>query len=572
MSIQKIPTGVAMPLSQTSNMLYYDVPNYNGQIDMKSSYQELEMQLLDENGQVVEANSNIVLGHDGMYYNASALYRDSYLRESRTGRTLQATNYVNILSNNLEYWSKGENNIAAEALYSGQGRSDSDGRVLSVFNNDYTDLNPVLRVPLSIIHPGTLGDANLLPQSADLEFRYLLDPTYNVFMRAVNSELYSLEAVDEVIYGPSSFENNAGAVTDLTASALGTVVGENFKVGDLVRIDATNATLAAVTFYREVVAVTVDDGATIGSITVGVATPAGAVTAVTVTRIRMTINNELLCEDLAATGTVLTLETATPKEVDLFVGTRINVQYYDPNDNTAKSVLRTVTALTYDGGDENIETVTVDQNIVVGGASALTQIYIQPLYTNLDTYEWNVLSANLVLYRRNIPMDNPQNMLISTFEQKNIQMIGGLDKFMYTFKSPANGYNIYTMTPNSTNLLSQADELNNYLYTVNEKPLTSIYIPSQSSSLHSENMLKTFANSTVYKPRNLQPFRDLDITQEVTPVLFPAKLFESQIGGETNERDFSLMDNDVKLELDAVVGETTVAKNIYFFIETYKKI
>lgn len=571
MSIQKIPTGVAMPLSQTSNMLYYDAPNYNGQIDMKSSYQELEMQLLDENGNVVTDTSNIVLGHDGMYYNASALFRDSYLRESRTGKTLQATNYVNILSNNLEYWTKGENNVASDALYSGQGRSDSSGRVLSVFNNEYTDTNPVLRVPLSIIHPGTLGDANLLPQSADLEFRYLLDPTYNVFMRAVNAELYSLVPEDEVLAGPSSFANNAGAVTDLTASALGTVVGDAFQVGDLVRIDATDATPAAVTFYREVVAVEVDDGATIGSITVGVATPVGAVTAVTVTRIRVTENNDLKCNDLAATGAVLTFTNPTPVNKDLFVGTTVNVQYYDANDNTANRVSRKITAMTYDGGNENIETITLDQNLVVG-ATALQQIYVEPLYTNLDTYDWNVLSANLVLYRRSIPMKSPENMLISTFEQKNIQMIAGLDRFMYTFKSPANGYNIYTMTPNSTNLFSQADELNNYLYTVNEKPLTTIYIPSQASSLHSENMVKTFGNSTVYKPRNLQPFRDRDINQAVTPVLFPAKLFEAKIKGETNERDFSLMDNDVKVELDAAIGQTTVAKNIYFFIETYKKI
>ena len=120
-SIRKYPAMVAFPKTKYDNMLYFDVASENNQvIDMAASYLELEMALYDGSGAAVQDWSNISLGHDGIQYNSASLFRSSKLSESRTGKVIQDLLYVNMLSNNLEYWTKGENRVVSDSLFSGQ--------------------------------------------------------------------------------------------------------------------------------------------------------------------------------------------------------------------------------------------------------------------------------------------------------------------------------------------------------------------------------------------------------------------------------------------------------------------
>ena len=111
-NISKIPAAVAFPLTSTNNILPFVVGNEPGQIDMSASYLELELELDNlQYGSTGASYQNVVLGHDGLYYNPSCLIRSSKLAESNTGKIYQDLVYTNVISNNLEYFSKGSNCI-----------------------------------------------------------------------------------------------------------------------------------------------------------------------------------------------------------------------------------------------------------------------------------------------------------------------------------------------------------------------------------------------------------------------------------------------------------------------------
>lgn len=570
MSISKVQAMVAMPLNKNSNILYYDVPNQNGQIDMKSSYQELEMVLYDASNNKVTNMRNIVLGHDGLYYNASCLFRNSTLKESKSNKVYQDMTYVNVLSNNLEYWTKGVNNIESDALYSGQGYVGSDNLIQSVFNNNYSDVNPIVRCPLSCLYPGDIGDSDALPQSADFEFRYLLEPQYNVLMRAVSTSSYVMSDMDND-ESNKEFGNALVGATTLTASDYGTVVGTYYAAEMLVSVKYTD-TAVEKTVIKRIETVIVDVTTTsIGSISFATPISANAITGVTISKLSNTPT--IPCNDLlgaAADPTILTLTIATPPNVDLYVGTVIGVSYFDSSSLTQKTGTRTIGAISVDGSG-NIATATLTEKLLF--TAGAVNISIGPLYTNLDSYNWSVLSSYLILYRKNVPMVSPESMLISTFDSKNVQCVGGLDKFTYTFKASPNAFNCFVFTPNTTNLYSQADEYNQYMITVNEiHQLSSIYIPSVNSVIHLDNMVKTLGNSIVYKPKNLSNDRDNSIWTDIAPKMICGKIFNSMDKGETNEQDFNAEDNDVKVEMLTSTGNTTIAKTVYFFTEKFLKV
>jgi hypothetical protein len=151
-------------------------------------------------------------------------------------------------------------------------------------------------------------------------------------------------------------------------------------------------------------------------------------------------------------------------------------------------------------------------------------------------------------------------------------MVGGLNRFMYNFKAHANTYNLYVMTPNQTNLYSQLEGLETYLVSVDDKPLTTIYLNAVNSALHLDNMYRTLSNSEVYKPVNLSLYRDQYLESNIQPTIFPAKLVASSVKGETNIQNFDLPDKNVKVELVAANGSSTPTKNVYMFLEKFDQV
>jgi hypothetical protein len=563
-TIQRIPTSVATPLTVNNNQFYYDVSNQNGQIDHKSSYQELEMNLFDASGAKVTNLRNIVFGQDGLLYNASALFRLASLKESRTNKTYQDLTYVNILSNNLEYWTKGVNNIKADALYNGQGVVSSDGSVLSVFNNNYQDPNPTVRVPLSILYPGDLGSSEIFAQQEDLEYRYLLEPQYPVFMRAVDVNKYS--TTSSTLGTEKPFANALANATTLTGSELGVVIAENFEVGDEVLVTYTDASGNIKQAVRVLTDVTVDADPTIGSIEFATALSSGAITTVTVQVYDITPGS-IPCT-VTDTTHIVPDPVLNPKQ-DVYVNTNILLSFMDASGNLDNQ-LNKISNLAYDGSG-NINVITLATALP---SESVTQLSLVPLYTNLNNYTWQVLSANLVLYRTMTPMAMPDKIVMSAFDYRNVQAVSGLDKFSYTYKTPVNGYNTFLMMPSSTNMYSQLPEYGSYKYTVNNKDITQIYVPLKNNVIHKDNMVRAFSNSLVYMPKNLSPYRDSDITKtfDFSPEIVPAKIFHSEIKGQLYLQDESQPDNDVKVEVFTSAGQTTSAKTVYLFIEKFVKV
>lgn len=559
--IQKIPTAVATPLNKNNNLYYFDVPNQYGSIDHSSSYQELEVLLYKPDGTQESNLKNVVFGQDGLQYNASSLFRSSNLVESRSGKKYQELNFVNVVSNNLEYWSKGTNNIKADALYSGQGAIASDGSILSVFNNSYSDTNPVVRIPLSVLYPGDIGVSSSFPQQDDLEYRYTLEPQYSVFMRAVNKDLYSHSLLS--LGESKSFADASGNATELKASQTGVVA--DFEVDDNVYITysdtVTGQTLSQI---RKLTVVNADVGTTPGSIEFATALSVNNIETVTVQKVTIT-PNPLSCTETSTTN--LSLVTPYPVNKDLYNNTNVEIQYLDSSGNVS-TVLNKVGIVTLDGTSSNVVSFTLQTAL----PENLVNITVIPLYTNLNDYNWSVLSANLVLYKDNSPTVNPEKLLMTTLSSVNVQCTAGLDRFSYTFKSPVNTFNTYLMFVDSSNLFGQADEYDYYKYDVNNQDLTMIYIPLNDSVLHKDNLIRTLSNSLVYKPKNLAINKDTNLVSKFNPQLFPAKIFHSQVKGIENYQDDMKPDNDIKVEVFTKTGQQTTAKNVYLFMEKYIKV
>lgn len=562
-SIKKVQSLVAFPLSKASNQLTFNVGNENGQIDMKSSYLELEMTL-----DGVTDYRNVVLGQDGLYYNSSALVRDAKLTESRSGKYISDLVYVNMLSNNLEYFSKGCNNVVSDALYDGKGHASVDSKIVSVFNNEYPDQFPVIRCPLSLLYPGSIGDADLYPQQDDLTFRYLLEPQYNVFMRAVKNGVYSSSAASTV--GTQyAFDNINTSATSASATALGTIA--NFTTGQKVVIEGIVGGLQT-SFVRTVGTVTPDVGSTQGNFTF--TTPistTGALSNVSIAVITPS-NGTVMFNDLTADGAVLTSATPNQASLDITAGTKVTATY------TLISQLGVPTFVTVPNllvasvtGNPSNSSVTLTTPLTIPTRGFITGLSLVPLYTNLSN-NWSLKNAHLILYRRNVPLAPQKNMLVSNFESVNVAMVGGLNRFMYTAKAHNNAYNVYCLTPSETNLFSNNAGLGEYQISVNNVPLTTIYIDSSGSAVHLDNMMRTLSNSPYYQPKNLSQNRDKEIVSDYKPTIFPGKIFHSLMKGEPHVLPFDEPERDIKIELIAKVGETTPQKMVYIFFEKWDEV
>jgi hypothetical protein len=567
-SIKKVQSLVAFPLSKASNQLTFNVGNENGQIDMKSSYLELEMTL---DGLTTAADyRNVVLGHDGLYYNASALVRDAKLTESRSGKYISDLVYVNMLSNNLEYFSKGCNNVVSDALYDGKGHSSVDSQVVSVFNNQYSDQYPVIRCPLSLLYPGSIGDADLYPQQDDLTFRYLLEPQYDVFMKAVKKGAYTPSAKTTLGTYRAFNDLNGASITSVTATALGTI--GNYTTGQKVIIRGIQNAVHVI-FQRTVGTVTADAGSTPGNFTfTGAINATAAISEVQISVLTAGTAGTVVFNDLNATGAVLTSATPNQASLDIVAGTKVTATYTTIDQFGAASLVTAQNLLVASiAGNPSNSTVTLTTPLAIPTGGFITGLSLVPLYTNLSN-QWSLKNAHLILYRRNVPLAAQQKMLVSNFESVNVSMVGGLNRFMYTAKAHNNAYNVYCLTPSQTNLFSTNEGLGEYQISVNNIPLTTIYIDSSGSAVHLDNMMRVLSNSPYYQPKNLSQSRDKEIVSDYKPTIFPGKIFHSLMKGEPHVLPFDEPDRDIKVELVAKTGETTPQKMVYIFFEKWAEV
>jgi hypothetical protein len=560
MSISKIPSLVAMPINKTVNQLYFTTSDERP-VDMKASYVELEMSLDTTD------NYNVVLAHDGLMYPPSCIFRSAKLTKTQTGEVVQDLNYVNVLDANMRHYSVGVNQVSADAIYSGAGHVTPQGTVVSIFNNDYPDQNPVLRVPLESLYPGSLGQSPVVPMgSGDVEFRFLLEPQYPVLMRAVPSGVYDQGTAG--VSAPYAFDNVNSTGTTLTASALGTIA--NFTSNDFVIIKGTIGGGGGADYWvRQVGVVTADVGATEGNFTFTPALSATqAVSGITVQKI--TSNTYVLgARAIETTTNILTLNTSYSATKDLRVGTNVKVHYdvVTASGGDIVPVVLSTTIATVSGTP--ITSVTLAANITLSSNQVAYNIWIEPLFTNLDSNNWSVVSAHLVLYRRNLKV-KAQKMLVQNFESVNVQCVGGLNRFMYNYKVRPNTFNAWAIQPTNTNLYGVRQGIAQYLFSLDERPLTSVYIDTNPlSAVHQDNVMRCGSNSPVYKIKNLRGNRDTDINSVIEPIMFPAKLFSAMINGEDNVQPEG-MDKNLRIEL--VPTSVTEPCNVFLFMEKHQEI
>jgi hypothetical protein len=567
-TIKKIQSLVNFPKSRYDNQIYFHVGKEDSHIDMKASYVELEVEIPS-----LANYRNLVLGQSGMMYNSSALFRDASLKESGTGSTISDLLYVNILSNNLEYYSKGANNVVADALFDGKGHASFDNNVVSVFNNQYEDYpSPVIRCPLSLLYPGSVGQSDLFPQNDDLTFRFLMEPQFSVFMRAVKNDVY--QAGGELLAADANgtIQNTipCASVTANTAvvtpSATGVVA--NFAQGDRVLVKGL-VNNVAFSGARVVASTTADNGNTPGTITLtmGISSTYD-LTGTSIIKLAPfagTVN----ANDLNVTGKVLTLNGTKPASaLDITKDTVCNVVYTSINANGVQTLTTVQNKVDTVAVTNNlIDSITFIDNITVPTRGTIVNISVQPLYTNI-TADWSLTNAHLILYRRKVAMAHQSKMLMSNFSSVNVAMVGGLNRFQYSLKAENNTYNCYVFTPDGSNLLSTADGLQDYLISIDDVPLTSIYVNS-TTSIHKDNLLRVFGNSPYYQPKSIVSYRDKEIANGFEPTMFVGKVFHSLMKGEPQVLPFEHPDRNIKVELVAADGKATPTKNVYVFLEKW---
>jgi hypothetical protein len=564
--IKKIESSVAFPVTaQGNNQLYFTIPDEGTVVDLASSYIELELGvagLVDNENLPTTNQRNLVLGHDGMFYQPSCLFRQSSLHDNTHAKTLHDLNFVNVIDNNLKYFASGANQTVADSLWSGAGHRSPSGEIVSIFNNDYSDESAILKLPMSSIITGSLGVSSAIP-SADMTLRLLVEPQFKNLMRAVPAQVYEKGAyTEETSY---DFNNVNLNTTTCTASDLGTIA--NFVVGDIVEISGILSGQHEV-FYRKVVTVIADDGATEGSFTF---TPAlstsQALSAVTA---RVVTNTYTLgCVGVTVASSVLTLVTPVPIATsDVYMNSALHVHY---KESTASGLSVdkihkcSVTNMDITSGNLTSITLSVPLPVPVNGGS--TAIYVVPLFANCDTASVQINNAHIVLYRHNVKAPKGQKILKTCFESTNVQCVAGLSSFMYNFKLRPDCYNAIAITPTSSNLYGQQQTFDSMLMSVDECNLSSIYIPVK-DAVYIDNLAKCLTNSPEYQPANLNDRRDIEVNSDIRPVLFTGKIKPSVFKGEP----FITSGPDRNLRVELTSDSATPLTQVFLFQEKWLEI
>ena len=307
-------------------------------------------------------------------------------------------------------------------------------------------------------------------------------------------------------------------------------------------------------------------------------------TTVTGLTIKKITNSFLLqLNNFALTGTVFTITTPLVTPPGLVVGSKIKISYDVLNANgtlTPTVVDDVVSALPNDGGDPaKLTGITGTTGVTLAAGTYAVNVRVALTTQNIDG-DYSVNSAHMVVYRRNVPMTSPQNMLVTNFESVNISMVEGINKFSYTVKMDTNTYNAFILTPSNTNMYSTRSDngtetdnkmITSYLYYVDEKPLTNIILQANSSA-HYENVVKTFQNSEIYPLRNLRKQRDVEFKTDIVPFVFPSKIFPSIAKGEMNVQPEGEPNRNLKIDLYADDGKVTPLKSVFIFLEKYDRV
>jgi hypothetical protein len=574
-SIRKIQSNVALPLTPQQNILTFDVAQDQGVIDMSSSYVSLEISL---NGLGAADYRNITMGQDGFQYSESALFRNTQLRESGTSNVLSEVNFCNIIAQNLNYVADGHEKRKALATVNGSGHAQPNaaiGSIASIFNNQYNDPVSVLKVSLEDLFLGTLGSSDAVPSMGDLSMRFLLENKYKCFQRSVATGIYSAGGTDFAGYIASA--NVAANAVIIVATAPATFAG--YAIGDVVYISTTINAVETI-LIRTVVAV---DAGFLNITVNALLDAANAATLVNVNKISFNTRLTEVDPITVATDTLTFSPDSTygPKE-DLYapvaginVGTVCLVKYRLMNAAggelpLVRSIQATVTATTTRDEGNVLDTITFNETFSLFGQAATVDLHIEPLYTNM-TADYSISGAHLVVYRRNVPFAKPKSMLLTQYQSQQIAMVGGLQKFQFTFQVDNNSYNAYFLTPSDTNMISVSHQkLGSYQYFVNGNALTTIPLLLD-SSFHNDNLTRTFLNSEIYKPVNIAPYRDTEIITNIRPILFPAKLFNSiDTKGNLNVQQPGM--KALRVEVDTLPGQTTPPLNTYLVLECYTDV
>lgn len=569
MSITRNPSLNSFPLTKTgNNQLNFLVSMDERPIDMASSYVELEVDI-----PALSDKHNVSLGHDGYQYEPSCFFRNVQLEDSGRGK-LAHTNYINILNENLKYIATSENDKLSEAIYNGAAHPNPNAEgvkqheLVSVFNNEYPDLYPTIRVPVSSLIKGELSES-LYQQKGDLTLRTILEPSYPLLQRAVEAQAYNgTVAASGVVY---NIQDTVGNDTTLITQGI-TVIPADLDVNQYALI-VGEIDGVLVSSVRKMTAI----GATAPNfqITLDQAVSASVDVFDNILIQGIVDTHEIQCNDLSASGSVLTLKTGYSSLKDIRKtaneATRIKVNYmvYDEDSQVVvmESVERTVSSLSI--VSQEITTITLDSQLVLpAGAQKLIFISVEPLYTNLDSFNWQIMNSHLVLYRRNQKVKEGKQMLVSSFESAVVQCVANLDRFVYRLPALNNNtFNAYVFTPTSTNMISQRQNFSSYLISVDELQLTSIYLETD-SVLHKENVLRVFSNSPTEKPMNLKTNRDYYIakTEDIKQTVITGKVFSSMLGGEMNVQP---MGQNRTLKIDLEATPSTTQTNIYIFSEKW---
>jgi hypothetical protein len=570
MSISKVPSNVAFPLgAKSANQLYFDVSPDPRPLDLKASYVEMEMTVsnLGDAGY-----HNLVVGQDGvMYSSGAAFFRQAKLTDSMRGR-IQDLNFVNVLSENLSHYQKSANEIVADSVFSGVGHRSPSGEILSVFNNSYEDSLPVIRAQLSALYPGTVGNSQVMLQEGDMEFRFLLEPSMPLLMRAIPEGVYGGDVSGGAVY---EFDDNEGTQVNFELGITG--VNTPIAVNNFVEISYTYNGTIEKTKVRKVAAVTPFSGITPQIIELDLA-PDGAQEMTNVEMKILSDSHKIKCNSLTSgSSSTLTLSTGVnlAKNTDLNIGTKCHIHYHVYNTSTgafSDEIVETKTLSNVNAPSDVVVSAVLDSEITLQTNETAVFISIVPLYQNLPDAVWNVQNAHLVLYRRNIKPQKASKLLVSNFESTSIQMVDGLNRFLYTYKIKPNCFNAYIMMPTATCLVSQRQGIKDYLMSVDAVPLTSIYVDSADSAVHQDNIVRTFQNcqNGPNKLQNLRANRDREVTTEVEVCLYPAKIFSSMVAGEPNLQEENQRDRDLTVEL--LPENVTPKTNVYIFMEKWDEL
>jgi len=545
--IVKVRSNESGNFNKLVNKMTYQIPSDGTTYNLRDSYLLLNMS-------VTEPTTNqISFGQDNLPMDAVCLIKRAKLTSSKRG-VIEEIQNVHILRENLNYWQKGENQDRSRALFGySSGQSLSGGVVgeEAFFSdqpkNTYIWLKDIFGVgSVSALPSDSVGEL-----VAEIELENIMNP----FQQVVEGD-YTL-AVDGAAIDCNDVNNNTAVITPANVADLA-----KLKVGQLVEVVCTiNAAQAVLERY-----VTVVGGA---NFTVNAVLDAvNDATDVTVTY--QSGEKAFLCNNIAGAIGQVTLMNGILPYSDLRVGMKCTLQYATVVVATgalvaaAQQTTGTITAINTLTGQVTFS------NIVGGNAPAVaapaggnqyTAVSFIPLAANLPNALWNILKAEMILYKLVGVPKSEAVQVFSTWKWEARQALANLT-FEDTFRLESNVYNVYVMTPLSGKIYSVADGIENYRFFVDDQSVFDRDVNTL-SSLHTDNMMTAFSNSQ-------DGLKNLRFNKETRPVAYlpyltPCKIYQRSVNKAPNFMGEQGLPRQLKVYLDSLDTQ----KMVYVFKEQF---